>query len=541
MEMARNAEIFPPQLEKFDAWGRKLNRLHLSEGWKFFHKESAVEGLIALPYESNSLGEHARIIQASKLYMFQPSSGMYSCPLAMTDGASYVLRGMLRRGEKREEIHATYAALTSRDPEEFITSGQWMTEKKGGSDVSYGTDTIALKGEGDQYKLYGYKWFTSATDSSIALTLGRISPSLHEYDVYNTEQQRSDSPLSMFLVKMRTLDKHGNEVLNGIDIVRLKDKMGTKQLPTAELVLDGTTATLISEAGKGVRSIAPMLHITRYHNALGCVGYMRRMVNLAKDYSRRRFAFGKRIIDHPLHVRLLRSMELDTQGNLLFCMEAARLLGRSDAKVATETDGAVLRVMSSLLKLFTAREAVRVTTEGTECFGGVGIMENSQIPAIVRDVLILPIWEGTTNILCLDLLRAARREPQSLLMFRDYLNDNIRGGPAIVREMIDSTFNYLATTEDPVLLEFNARKLAFNLSRAIVVSLVIRMRREGGSAKWTNLDDALLSHWLKRFQHEFEDLSDPFDLEEYERFKETLDVENMGNDEDSRGRQRSAL
>lgn len=541
MEMARNAELFPPQLEKFDAWGRKINRLHLSEGWKFFHKESAVEGLIALPYEENGLGEHSRIIQAAKLFMFQPSSGMYSCPLAMTDGASYVLRGLLRNGESREEILDTYAALTSRDPDAFITSGQWMTEKKGGSDVSYGTDTIAIQSEGDQFNLYGYKWFTSATDSSIALTLGRISSSLNEYDVFNTEQQRPDSPLSMFLVKMRTLDAYGNKVLNGIDIVRLKDKMGTKQLPTAELVLDGTTATLISEAGKGVRSIAPMLHITRYHNALGCVGYMRRMVNLAKDYSKRRFAFGKRIIDHPLHVRLLRSMELDTQGNLLFCMEAARLLGRTDAQIASEADSSVLRVMSSLLKLFTAREAVRVTTEGTECFGGVGIMENSQIPAIVRDVLILPIWEGTTNILCLDLLRAARREPHALGMFREYLLDNARDGPDEVREMIDATFKFLATTDDQVLLEYNARKVAFNLSRGMVISLILRMKRETEGSKWAVFDDSLLKHWLRRFRVEFEDLSDPVEMDEFERFKATLDEENMGKDEDLRGKYRSAL
>src|SRR5690606_15185802 len=241
--------------------------------------------------------------------------------------------------------------------------GQWMTERTGGSDVS-GTSTIAKK-EGDQYKLYGVKWFTSATTSQMAMTLARIE---------------GDEKLSLFYLELR--DKSGE--LQNIQINRLKDKLGTKALPTAELTLSGTPATLVGEAGKGIKTISTLFNITRLYNACCAVGYMRRGLALSIDYSKKRVAFGRPIIEHGLHVQTLSELQILFEASLQMTFHSAVLLGKVELNKATEVEAGVLRLLIPLVKLYTAKLGVQISSELIESFGGAGYIEDTGLPQILR-------------------------------------------------------------------------------------------------------------------------------------------------------------
>ncbi|XP_048369588.1 acyl-CoA dehydrogenase family member 11-like isoform X1 [Sphaerodactylus townsendi] len=388
--LGRECELNPPRLQQFDAWGRRVDHIITCAAWKKMKEISAEEGLIAEAYERR-YSNWSRVHQVAKLYLYAPSAGLFTCPLAMTDGAAKVIESL---GIPRP-VREAYANLTSRDPRKFWTSGQWMTERKGGSDVANGTETVARELPNGTHTLHGFKWFTSATDADISLTLARV---------VSAEGQIEQGSKGLSLFYLETRDKEGK--LNGIQIQRLKEKLGTKQVPTAELFLDGARAHQISALGRGVASIANMLTITRIHNAISAVGGMRRMISMAKDYATKRQAFGKPLKEHPLHMQTLARMEVQARGAFLLLMETSRLLGLEDTKMATEQDLHMLRLLTPVAKLYTAKQAIAVISEGLECFGGQGYMEDTGLPAALRDVQVLSIWEGTTNILSLDVLRA---------------------------------------------------------------------------------------------------------------------------------------
>jgi len=381
------AEASPPRHVPFDAWGRRVDQIDTSDAWRQLDRISATEGIVAIGYE-RAHGAHSRIDQFARLYLFAPSSALYSCPLAMTDGAARFLEV---HGD--ESLQPVFAHLTSRDPNEFWTSGQWMTERAGGSDVGT-TSTVARCDEGDMYTLYGSKWFTSATTSQVAMTLARIEGA-----------PAGSHGLSVFLIKLR----HSDGMLRNIRIERLKDKLGTRALPTAELTLDGTPAQLVGGAGDGIRKIATLFNITRVYNAVAAVAGMRRAVALASDYARRRQAFGKSLIEHPLHVETLADMQLELRAAFLLAFRVVELLGKDECGGATESESQLLRFLIPVTKLYTAKQAISVAGEALEAFGGAGYLEDTGIPRLLRDAQVLSIWEGTTNILSLDALRAMER------------------------------------------------------------------------------------------------------------------------------------
>lgn len=160
--LAKEAESNEPYLIKYDSFGHQIDEIKISSAWKELKRISAIEGLVAIPYEKNK-SSSSRLIQMIKIYMFSGGCAVYSCPLAMTDGAAHLLQDI---------NHEIFQSLTSRDPEKFWTSGQWMTEKIGGSDVS-NIETEAIKTESG-YELNGLKWFTSSTDSDMAIVLAKI-------------------------------------------------------------------------------------------------------------------------------------------------------------------------------------------------------------------------------------------------------------------------------------------------------------------------------------------------------------------------------
>jgi putative acyl-CoA dehydrogenase len=387
LALGEAAEASPPRHVPYDAWGRRVDRIETSNAWHELDQISATEGIVATGYERKHRA-HSRIDQFVRLYLFAPSSALYSCPLAMTDGAARFLEV-----HGAESTRSVFAHLTSRDPNKFWTSGQWMTERTGGSDVGT-TSTVARHQEGDAYKLYGSKWFTSATTSQVAMTLARIEGA-----------PAGSHGLSVFLIELR--DNDGR--LRNIRIERLKDKLGTRALPTAELVLEGTPAQLVGGAGDGVRKIATLFNVTRVYNAVAAVAGMRRAIALASDYARRRRAFGKLLIEHPLHVETLAEMQLELRGAFFLAFRVVELLGKDEAGEATESEARLLRFLIPVAKLYTAKQAIVVASEALEAFGGAGYLEDTGIPRLLRDAQVLSIWEGTTNILSLDALRALER------------------------------------------------------------------------------------------------------------------------------------
>ena len=393
-DIGRQCEDEPPYLiNHTDAWGKPIaNQLITSSAWRQQKRISAQEGLIAIPYERNNL--YSRIHQVAKLYMYSPASGLYSCPLAMTDGAAKVLSGLK---DRHEDLENAFNHLTSRNPDLFWSSGQWMTEKRGGSDVANGTETFAYGPQEDgSYRLHGYKWFSSATDSDMTLTLARIPNEMGQVT-------QGTQGISMFFARTR-LPKTNES--NGIIISKLKNKLGTKQLPTGELLLDGTLARLISENGRGIASISPMLTITRLHNVISSVAAQRKMLNLARDYSIRRTAFGRSLYQHPLHMNTLSRIETDIRGCTVLMLDLARQVGEEEAGNISKEDSLLLRLMMPVAKAYTAKKAVSNISEGIECFGGQGYIEDTGLPGLLRDVQVLPIWEGTTNVMALDTVRA---------------------------------------------------------------------------------------------------------------------------------------
>ena len=372
-----------PVLTQWDAWGKRIDRIEVSPLWREAEGLAARSGMVAAGYEAK-LGKHARTHQFAIVHVLAPSLDVYGCPLAMTDGAARTLS----QSGNQALIEKYVPRLTSRDPDRMWTSGQWMTERTGGSDVSQ-SETIAKK-DGDTWRLYGTKWFTSATTSNMALTLARPEG--------NPDGSRG---LALFLVELR--DDKG--MLRNIQVNRLKDKLGTRKVPTAELTLDGTPATLVGPPSEGVRQITPMLSITRTWNAISAVSAMRRGLALARDFARRRKAFGSLLVDKPLHADTLAMIEAEYAGAFCLAFRSAQLIGILE-HTTDESAERLARALVPIAKLTTGKQAVAVTSEAIEACGGAGYVEDTGLPRILADAQVLPIWEGTTNVLSLDTLRA---------------------------------------------------------------------------------------------------------------------------------------
>jgi putative acyl-CoA dehydrogenase len=388
LRWSREAEANKPKLVQFDAFGRRRDEIVVSDGWRKLEAAAATEGIVASGY-TREFGEFSRVYQAALLYLFHPSSAFVSCPLAMTDGAA---RAIELYGDEELKANA-FKHLTSRDPKTFWTSGQWMTEKTGGSDVSE-TSTVA-KRSGHEWTLHGTKWFTSATTSQMAMLLARPEGA-----------EAGSRGLSLFYTELR--DK--NAALKNIEILRLKDKLGTDALPTAELQLVGTPARLVGGEGNGVRKISSLFNITRVYNSVCSVGHLRRGLDLAQSYSRERRTFGRPIIEHPLHQQTLSDVEASFARAFSLTLFVAHLLGRDEVGTATERERLLLRALTPISKLYSARVCMSGTSEVVEMFGGVGYIEDSGIPRLLRDAQVFSIWEGTTNVLALDFLRAVDKE-----------------------------------------------------------------------------------------------------------------------------------
>jgi alkylation response protein AidB-like acyl-CoA dehydrogenase len=337
-----------------------------------------------------------------------------------------------------------------------------MTETTGGSDVGR-TETRAVRDAGG-WRLYGRKWFTSAVTSQMALTLARPEG--------NPSGGRG---LAMFYVELR--DEDGR--LNGIRVDRLKDKLGTRKVPTAELTLDGTRATLVGPEAQGTRSIEPMLGVTRLWNSVCAVSFMRRGLALARSYARQRVAFGRPLDQLPLHVDTLAGLEAETWGAFLLTFLLVELNGRQDAHDIDEEQRALLRLLTPLTKLVTGKQAVAVVSEVIESFGGAGYVEDTGLPQLLRDTHVLPIWEGTTNVLALDaLLRSDLQAGLAALLGRASACLRSVAEPRLIAAAqqalgaLERAALLVESGHETEVLQAGARRLALTLARALQLTLL---------------------------------------------------------------------
>ena len=447
-----------PTLTGWDAWGRRIDLIELTPLWKEAGRIAVEKGLIALAYERPH-GALSRLHQMALAYLLEPSSGVYGCPLAMTDGAARTL--VLSRN--RELVERALPRLTSRDPAYAWTSGQWMTEKTGGSDVGL-SETIARKTP-EGWRLWGTKWFTSAVTSEMALTLAR-------------PEGNPPGGAGLALFYLETRDTSGAP--NGVEIHRLKDKLGTRMVPTAELSLNGALAVPVMGLTEGVKHITPMLTLTRTWNSVAAVAGMRRAVALARDYAARRVAFGAPLAEKRLHLDTLADLQATFEGAFHLTFRAVELLGREEVDGLPDGDAALLRLLTPIAKLMTGKQAVTVASEALECFGGAGYVEDTGLPRLLRDAQVLPIWEGTTNVLSLDLLRAASKTgglspvshevDRALAGLRD---DSLLAVGERARAAVRRAEAWLAgAREHPDRLEAGARRLALTLGLALETALL---------------------------------------------------------------------
>lgn len=482
LDISVKAEANPPIHIPYNPWGQRIDEIKVSDYWKKLDNISAQEGMISIGYKRKYL-QYSRIYQFAKLYLFNPSSAIYTCPLAMTDGAAKLLETYGDDYLKNNVFHH----LTSDNPDEFWTSGQWMTEKTGGSDVAK-TQTIA-KLENGIYKLYGTKWFTSSTTSQVAFTLARIEN--------NGETIPGSKGLSVFYVK--THNEDGS--LNNIFIHRLKDKLGTKALPTAELTLNGTTAKLVGDIGDGTKKISTLFNVTRIYNATTSVAFMRRAIALIRDYSNKRHAFGNYLNKQPLHIETIANLELEFHSAFHAVFYTVSLLGKEENNIATDNEKTILRLLTPLIKLYTAKQCIKVVSEVLEAFGGAGYIEDTGLPKMLRDVQVLSIWEGTTNVLSLDSLRAIAKE-NAFEPFMKNIMDRIENlsyefdtQKKIVLDALENIKLYLIKSQkhNKDFSEAGARNLSYSLIKVFMASLLLEY------ADTTNVDKDFYSIIAKRW------------------------------------------
>jgi alkylation response protein AidB-like acyl-CoA dehydrogenase len=443
----------------WDAWGNRIDHIEVSPLWKLAQPIAAERGMVAAGYEPR-FAEHARMHQFAIVHVLAPSLDTYSCPLAMTDGAA---RTLLEAGNPAL-IERAVPRLTTRDPARMWTSGQWMTERTGGSDVGL-SETVAKK-DGDTWRLHGTKWFTSATTAEMALTLGRPEG--------NPDGSRG---LALFFVQVR--DDNGR--MRGITVNRLKDKLGTRKVPTAELTLDGAPAELVKGDTDGVRHITPMLAITRTWNAVCAVSGMRRGLALVRDYARRRRQFGALLVDKPLHADTIAGMEAEYAGAFLLAFRAVAILGRREHGRAGESEELLSRALTPIVKLTTGKQAVALASEALECCGGAGYVEDTGLPTLLRDSQVLPIWEGTTNVLSLDTLRALAKGGTLEAVAADARAHLAEASDPSLTEPVDVATRGLASAigwaqgalADPVRMEAGARRFAMTLGRVLEQSYLV--------------------------------------------------------------------
>jgi acyl-CoA dehydrogenase len=389
--LAHTADHHPPVLEHRTRTGLDLQRIVKHPAYVDLERVAFSQyGLAAMSHRGGVLGWNQPMPAAAKYaltYLFVQAEFGLCCPLSMTDS----LARTLRKFGSPALVQRYLPRLTTQDFDQLHQGAMFMTEQGAGSDVA-ATATRAVP-DGDAFRLYGDKWFCSNPDAGLAMVLARIDGA-----------PAGMAGVSLFLLP-RTLDDGSP---NAFRIVRLKDKLGTRSMASGEIRFDGARAYLVGEAGRGFQQMADMVNNSRLSNGMRAAGLMRRACSEAFFIARERQAFGKRLIDLPLMRRQLAKLLLPTEQARTMVFQTAEALRRADAQEPGAY--ALSRLLTPLIKFRACRDARKVTGDAMEVRGGCGYIEDWADPRLVRDAHLGSIWEGTSNIVALDVMRAIRRE-----------------------------------------------------------------------------------------------------------------------------------
>ena len=383
--LAAIADRERPRLVTHDARGERINLVEYHPAYREMERIAYGSGMIAMKYRTHEHSHAAPINGFALGYLFAMAEAGLYCPVCMTDGVARVLT----RHGTHEQVMRVVPHLTSSDPRTLWTGGMFLTERAGGSDVG-ANETVARKDAGGTWRLTGQKWFCSNVDAQAVLVTARV-------DGEGTKGLRT------FLLETRDNP--------GFTIDRLKEKLGVRSMATGEVTLNGARA---EEVG-GFAAMAEMLNLSRLYNAVASVGVIGRAVHEARTYIERRHAFGRPVIEWPLAQETFFDLEAEHVAALLLTFETVELLARSDAGDADATR--LLRILTPIAKAVTGKLAVPCVSEAMELIGGNGYIEESPMPRLLRDAQVLPIWEGTTNILMLDALRVMNKDDSHELLF----------------------------------------------------------------------------------------------------------------------------
>ncbi|RYF61296.1 MAG: DNA alkylation response protein [Comamonadaceae bacterium] len=387
-DLAHTADRHPPTLSVRTRAGADRATVHKHPAYVELERYAYSEfGLAAMSHRPGVLGWPQTMPALGKYaltYLFVQAEFGLCCPVSMTDS----LARTLRRYGSPELIEQVLPQVATQDFDALRQGAMFMTEQGAGSDVS-ATSTVATEQPDGSWHLDGDKWFCSNPDAGFAMVLAR------------SEAAAGLAGVSLFLLPRDLADGTRNRYR----ILRLKDKLGTRSMASGEIRLEGARAWLVGERGRGFQQMADMINNSRLSNGVRAAGLMRRALTEATFVARHRRAFGQRLIDMPLMQRQLVKMLVPTEQARTMMMQTAAAQAAADAG----GDPALARILTPLIKFRACRDARRVTGDAMEVRGGCGYIEEFSDARLVRDAHLGSIWEGTSNIVALDVLRAVKK------------------------------------------------------------------------------------------------------------------------------------
>lgn len=401
MQTADLAEKNRPTFRQFDLYGNRIDVIDFHPSYHELMDFSLSAGGAAFGYNNSEKHAGSHVIRAALMYMMNQMEPGHCCPVVMTSAAVPVLRKLDSCTEWTQKLlHQGYDPRNVPIKEKkSITVGMSMTEKQGGSDVRANTTTakaISKEGIGEGYELTGHKWFTSAPMSDGFLTLAKTPG--------------NDTP-SCFLVPRWKPDGSRN---TGFQVMRLKDKLADRANASSEVEYSGAYGMMISEEGRGVKSIIEMVQCTRLDCTLGGAGGARRALMLALNHTDTRSAFGKKLSAQPLMKNVLTDLCIEAEAHTLTAMRMAAAFDRYEKSDSSENERNLFRVGVSVSKYYVTKRQANFAYECMETFGGNGFTEDFQMAKLFRHSPLNSIWEGSGNVIVLDVLRAAKALPALL-------------------------------------------------------------------------------------------------------------------------------
>jgi putative acyl-CoA dehydrogenase len=452
-----------PVLHTHDRYGNRIDEVEFHPAWHQLMTMGVEHELHALPWRSEEPSAHAA---RAAMYMtgMQAEAG-YACPITMTFAVIPALRAQPELAAEWEPL----VTATTYDPRSIpaaekgsAIAGMAMTEKQGGSDVRANT-TFARPlnggGAGAEYQLTGHKWFCSAPMSDLFLVLAQAESA-----------DGSAEGLSCFLMPRILPDG----TRNAMHIQRLKDKLGNRSNASSEIELHNAWAQMVGEPGRGVPTIIEMVGHTRLDCVIGAAAGMRAAVVQATHHAAHRSAFGKTLIDQPLMENVLADLCLESEASTALAMRLARAYDEAgnDARDGVDDSDAQLfkRVATAVGKYWACKRAPNHAFEAMECLGGNGYVEDSGMPRLYREAPLTSIWEGSGNVISLDVLRALSRAPRSLEVFLAEVS-LAEGADARLDAHVQRLKSQFA---DPATLESRARRVVEGMALALEGSLLVR-------------------------------------------------------------------